>query len=76
MPSFIDDPQAVEDSSGRPLFVWDIESDFVITNSTGPSKFVCHKCDIVVNVKLYVLKIIIWDQIMLQIKFVIGVNLK
>ncbi len=76
MTSFMDDPQAVEDSSGRPLFVLAIQSNFVITNSTGPSKFVCHNCDIVVTVKLYVIKIIIWDQIMLQIKFVIGVNLK
>jgi len=39
-----------------------IQSNSVITNSTGPRKSVCNNCEIVITVKVYVVKVPIWDQ--------------
>ena len=51
-----------------------IQSNSVITNSMGPSIFVRYNRDIGITVKVYLVKVIIWDQKFSNILYVINVN--
>jgi len=39
-----------------------LQSNSVITDSTGPRKYVCYNHEIVITVKVYVVNCTIWDQ--------------